>query len=131
LHDLRHTAATTLLTAGVDVRTAAGVLGHASPSLTLLTYAHLMPEARRDAVDRLGERLERLATVTPARRSWQEPLRSRRFVQYVVLSHLNDDFASRTSGFDVRQGVCGLFEWKNAIDDGPDYFRFNKMRDFA
>jgi len=61
LHDLRHTAATTLLLAGVDVRTAAGVLGHASPTVTLSTYAHLMPEAQRDAVDRLGERLERLA----------------------------------------------------------------------
>ncbi len=61
LHDLRHTAATTLLLAGVDIRTTAGVLGHASPTITLSTYAHLMPEAQRDAVDRLGERLERLA----------------------------------------------------------------------
>ncbi len=61
LHDLRHTAATTLLLAGVDVRTAAGILGHASPTVTLSTYAHLMPEAQREAVDRLGERLERLA----------------------------------------------------------------------
>jgi len=61
LHDLRHTPAATLLVAGVDVRTAAGVLGHASPSSTTLsTYAHLMPEAQRDAVDRLSERLERL-----------------------------------------------------------------------
>ncbi|MGB8518684.1 MAG: site-specific integrase [Candidatus Tumulicola sp.] len=64
LHDLRHTAATTLLLAGVDVRTAAGVLGHASPTITLSTYAHLMPEAQREAVDRLGERLERLAAVS-------------------------------------------------------------------
>jgi integrase len=61
LHDLRHTAATTLLVAGVDVRTTAGVLGHASPTITLSTYAHLMPNAQREAVDRLGERLERLA----------------------------------------------------------------------
>lgn len=63
LHDLRHTAATTLLLAGVDIRTAAGVLGHASPTVTLSTYAHLMPEAQRKAVDLLGERLERLAKV--------------------------------------------------------------------
>lgn len=61
LHDCRHTAATTLLLAGVDVRTTAGVLGHASPTITLSTYAHLMPEAQRDAVERLGERLEKLA----------------------------------------------------------------------
>jgi site-specific recombinase XerC len=37
LHDLRHTAATTLLLASVDVRTTAGVLGHASPTITLST----------------------------------------------------------------------------------------------
>ncbi len=60
LHDLRHTAATTLLVSGIDVRTTAGILGHASPTITLSTYAHLMPEAQRDAVDRLGERIESL-----------------------------------------------------------------------
>jgi hypothetical protein len=37
------------------------VLGHSSPTITLSTYAHLMPEAQRDAVERVGERLERLA----------------------------------------------------------------------
>ena len=47
--------------AGVDVRTTAGVLGHASATITLSTYAHLVPEAQREAVDRLGEHLERLA----------------------------------------------------------------------
>jgi hypothetical protein len=31
-----------------------------SPTITLSTYAHLMPEAQRDAVDHLDERLERL-----------------------------------------------------------------------
>jgi site-specific recombinase XerD len=44
LHSLRHTAATTLLVAGVDVRTTAGVLGHASPSITLSTYPTSCPE---------------------------------------------------------------------------------------
>jgi hypothetical protein len=46
--------------AGVDVRTAAAssvTLRRRSPS----TYAHLMPEAQREAIDRLGARLERLA----------------------------------------------------------------------
>jgi integrase len=62
LHDLRHTAATTLIHAGVDIRTTASVLGHASPTVTLSIYAHLMADAQRDAVDRLGERLERLAS---------------------------------------------------------------------
>lgn len=62
LHDLRHTAASTLLLAGVDVRTTAGVLGHSSATVTLNTYANLMEGAQREAVDRFGERLERLAS---------------------------------------------------------------------
>jgi hypothetical protein len=61
LHDLRHTAATALLLVGVDICTVAGILGHESLTITLSTYAHLMPETQRAAVDRLGERLERLA----------------------------------------------------------------------
>lgn len=61
LHDLRHTTATALLIAGTDVRTTAGVLGHSTPIVTLGTYAHLMADTQRAAVERLGEQLERLA----------------------------------------------------------------------
>lgn len=61
LHDLRHTAATTLLVGGADVRTTAGVLGHSTPNVTLATYAHLVADAQRDAIDRLGESIEKLA----------------------------------------------------------------------
>ena len=61
LHDARHTAATALLTGGVDVRTTAGVLGHANATITLSTYAHLLPDAQRDAIDRLGEHVARIA----------------------------------------------------------------------
>ncbi|HEX8007452.1 MAG TPA: site-specific integrase, partial [Trebonia sp.] len=45
LHDLRHYHGTGLLTAGVDVRTVAGRLGHANPSMTLKVYGHFMPAA--------------------------------------------------------------------------------------
>jgi integrase len=61
LHDLRHTAATTLLVNGVDVRTTAGVLGHSTPGVTLSTYAHLVADAQRSAVDSLGDSIERLS----------------------------------------------------------------------
>jgi integrase len=57
LHDLRHTSATMLLLAGIDPVTAAGVLGH-DPTMLLRTYGHVIEDAKRDAVDRLGERLE-------------------------------------------------------------------------
>lgn len=48
LHDLRHTHATTLLEAGVDVKTVSERLGHAKPSTTLDVYAHVLPG--RDAL---------------------------------------------------------------------------------
>lgn len=51
LHDLRHYHATSLLTAGVDVRTVAGRLGHANPAVTLSVYAAWQPAADRKASD--------------------------------------------------------------------------------
>jgi integrase len=42
-HDLRHTFASTLLSRGVSVKAVADWLGHASPAITLSTYAHVMP----------------------------------------------------------------------------------------
>jgi integrase len=40
-HALRHTHASQLIDAGVDIVTVAGRLGHAGPNVTLKTYAHL------------------------------------------------------------------------------------------
>lgn len=42
-HALRHTFASTLLSRGVSVKAVADWLGHANPTITLSTYAHLMP----------------------------------------------------------------------------------------
>jgi integrase len=43
LHDLRHTHATLLLAAGVPVKVVSERLGHASVTITLMIYAHVMP----------------------------------------------------------------------------------------
>lgn len=56
LHDCRHFAATAMIADGTDVRTVAGLLGHADPSLTLRTYAHVVTSAARKATDRMGAR---------------------------------------------------------------------------
>ena len=40
VHSLRHTNASMLIAQGVDVRTVAGLLGHAQPSTTLDIYSH-------------------------------------------------------------------------------------------
>ena len=41
LHALRHTHASQLIDAGIDVVTISKRLGHASPAITLKVYAHL------------------------------------------------------------------------------------------
>ncbi|MDP8930709.1 MAG: site-specific integrase [Actinomycetota bacterium] len=50
LHDLRHTHATLMLQAGVPVKVVADRLGHADISMTLNTYAHVLPAMDEQAV---------------------------------------------------------------------------------
>ncbi|MGD0862501.1 MAG: tyrosine-type recombinase/integrase [Candidatus Limnocylindrales bacterium] len=57
LHDLRHTAATLSLSAGVPVRDVADMLGHASPSITLDVYGHGVAEGPRRVADALDRAL--------------------------------------------------------------------------
>ncbi len=56
-HDLRHTAATLLLAQGVDPRTIMETLGHSQISLTLNTYAHVVPTLQRLAAAKMDEML--------------------------------------------------------------------------
>ena len=49
-HDLRHTAATYMVTGGVDLVTVAEILGHADIKMTM-RYAHPTPENKRKAVN--------------------------------------------------------------------------------
>jgi len=60
LHALRHYSATELLTAGVDLRTVAGRLGHGGGGATTLrVYAAWVGESDRRAAEILGGRLQR------------------------------------------------------------------------
>jgi integrase len=58
-HDLRHTAATLLLAQGVDPRTIMETLGHSQISLTLNTYAHVLPALQEEAANRIDAILTR------------------------------------------------------------------------
>lgn len=55
-HDLRHTAATLLMSQSVPVKIVSEMLGHADVGITLRTYSHVMPGMQQqaaDAMDRL------------------------------------------------------------------------------
>ena len=53
-HDLRHTNATGMVAAGIDVKTAQARLGHSDPRLTLGIYAQATSDGDRAAADLLG-----------------------------------------------------------------------------
>ena len=52
-HDLRHTAATLMLSEGVHPKVVQEALGHSQISITLDTYSHVLPTMQREAADRL------------------------------------------------------------------------------
>lgn len=53
LYDLRHSAATIALAAGVSPKVISEQLGHASTAFTLDTYAHVLPHMQDEAVARV------------------------------------------------------------------------------
>ena len=55
VHSLRHTNASMLIAQGVDVRTVAGLLGHAQPSTTLDIYSHTFDKNKKLAQQKLAE----------------------------------------------------------------------------
>jgi integrase len=50
-HDLRHTCATLLLSEGVNAKVVSEMLGHASITITLNTYSHVLPDMQDTAAD--------------------------------------------------------------------------------
>jgi Phage integrase family len=64
LHDLRHVAATLMLSGGVDVRTVMEVMGHSQVSLTLNTYAQVPPHTLDEAAQRVDALLAPPAAIS-------------------------------------------------------------------
>lgn len=56
-HSLRHTHATQLLQAGINIKVISQRLGHASVAFTLRVYAHVLPEQDRTAADAMARLL--------------------------------------------------------------------------
>ena len=57
LYDLRHTAATLGIAAGVSVKVISDQLGHASISFTLERYSHVLPSIQDEAAARVEKLL--------------------------------------------------------------------------
>lgn len=56
-HDLRHSAATLMLAAGVNAKVVQEMLGHSDISITLGMYGHVMPNMQKEAVNKLDNLL--------------------------------------------------------------------------
>jgi integrase len=54
-HDLRHSAATLLLSLGVHPKVVQEILGHSQISMTMDIYSHVLPAMHEDAMSRLNE----------------------------------------------------------------------------
>ena len=57
VHDMRHTCASLHLAQGIPPRGVMEILGHSQISITMETYAHVMPTAMRDAADAIDAAL--------------------------------------------------------------------------
>jgi integrase len=53
-HDLRHSAATLLLTMGVHPKVVQEILGHSEISMTMDTYSHVLPTIQSEAIEKLN-----------------------------------------------------------------------------
>ena len=58
-HDLRHSAATLLLSLGVHAKVVQEMLGHTQISMTMYIYSHVLPSMQQDAVSRLNDLLKK------------------------------------------------------------------------
>ena len=58
-HDLRHSAASLLLTAGVHPKVVQEILGHTQISMTMDIYSHILPGMQEDAMNKLHEALKK------------------------------------------------------------------------
>lgn len=52
-HDLRHSAASLMIMAGIDLKTVSLILGHSTIAITADTYGHIIEEHKREAISKI------------------------------------------------------------------------------
>jgi integrase len=65
VHDLRHSCATLLIAQGVHPRVVMEILRHSQISVTMNTYAHVIPDQQRDATAKIAGLFAELAPEQP------------------------------------------------------------------
>lgn len=65
-HMFRHTAASILITSGVDVLTVSKMLGHATTTTTLDIYGHIILDAESRAADCISDKIAEISTKSDA-----------------------------------------------------------------
>jgi integrase len=56
---VRHSAASVMLTRGVPLKVISDILGHSSIAITGDIYGHVSPDVARQAIEMLGDALDR------------------------------------------------------------------------
>jgi integrase len=62
LHEARHTFASVMIAAGVNIKALSAFMGHSSISITMDRYGHLLPGAEGEAASLLDAYLKRAVT---------------------------------------------------------------------
>lgn len=63
VHDLRHSAATILLSMNIHPKVVQELLGHSSINITIDLYSHILPSMQQDVINKLDDAFKLLGNV--------------------------------------------------------------------